>query len=230
MPNGIPLGHTLTRAGRELSDEEFEARLPFSPEKVEWNGGIFKDGRERMPVLAMLLELLGTDAAVAFGSVDVWEAAVAARRAGLLDDAVRADEPPPDRRAEETVARVFAVLTRHAESAGGRAFGPGATFTAFGDDPSVQPSVAYAAGAAADRPDVAVVVVDPNETYGSVWAKLDLYARSEVAFVWILHPDAERVEVRYGERQVRWLTAEDVLTAEPTLPGFACPVAALFES
>ena len=76
-----PIGQDVRRQGRRLTHEEFEARLNVAPEKIEWVGGIFTSDRERIAVLGMLLEVLGTDAAVRFGPLDAWEAAVAARRA-----------------------------------------------------------------------------------------------------------------------------------------------------
>jgi hypothetical protein len=75
------IGQDVRRGGRKLTQEEFEARLRVAPEKIKWVGGIFVSDRQRLIVLGMLQETLGVDAAVRFGDLEVWEAAVAARRA-----------------------------------------------------------------------------------------------------------------------------------------------------
>ena len=75
-----PIGSDVRLQGRELTDQEFESRLNAAPEKIEWDGGIFVSSRERRAVLGMLLEVMGTSAAVAFGPLSAWEEAVAARR------------------------------------------------------------------------------------------------------------------------------------------------------
>ena len=59
--------------------KKFERRLYQAPEKVEFVGGIFDSDRQRMTVLAMLLENLGIDRAVQLGKLKDWQAAVAER-------------------------------------------------------------------------------------------------------------------------------------------------------
>ena len=48
-----------------------------APEKIEFVGGIFAGDRERIAVLAMLLENLGIDRVVRFGNIEDWKAAIA---------------------------------------------------------------------------------------------------------------------------------------------------------
>ena len=84
MPN-TSIAQDVRRRGRELTNEEFEVRLDAAPERFEWDGGIFTSSRERLVVLGMSLEVLGTDAAVRFGPPDAWEGAVAARREACGD-------------------------------------------------------------------------------------------------------------------------------------------------
>jgi hypothetical protein len=67
----------IRREGREWKGEEFEKRIYQAPEKIEFKGGIFIYERERLTVLAMLLENLGIDKAVRFGKPEDWKAAVA---------------------------------------------------------------------------------------------------------------------------------------------------------
>jgi hypothetical protein len=67
----------IRREGRVWAGEEFDKRIYQAPEKIEFVGGIFADERERLIVLAMLLENLGIDTAVRLGDPADWKAAVA---------------------------------------------------------------------------------------------------------------------------------------------------------
>ena len=67
----------IRREGREWTREEWDRRIYQAPEKIEFAGGIFNHDRERMTVLAMLLENLGIDRAVQLGNAADWKAAVA---------------------------------------------------------------------------------------------------------------------------------------------------------
>ena len=67
----------IRRDGRRWTKEEFDCRIYQAPEKIEFVGGIFASDRERLNVLAMLLENLGIDMAVRFGELADWKAAVA---------------------------------------------------------------------------------------------------------------------------------------------------------
>jgi hypothetical protein len=67
----------IRREGRRWSDEEFEKRIYQAPEKIEFVDGIFTSEDERLTVLAMLLENLGTDKAVRLGNPKDWDAAIA---------------------------------------------------------------------------------------------------------------------------------------------------------
>jgi hypothetical protein len=70
----------VERKARRWTSEEFEERLAVAPEKIEFVGGIFVGDEQRHLVLGMLLENLGMEAALKFGRIDDWEAAIAARR------------------------------------------------------------------------------------------------------------------------------------------------------
>jgi hypothetical protein len=60
----------IRREGRRWSHEEFDRRIYEAPEKIEFVDGIFASERERLNVLAMLLENLGTDKVVRFGRLE----------------------------------------------------------------------------------------------------------------------------------------------------------------
>jgi hypothetical protein len=67
----------IRREGRRWTREEFDRRIYQAPEKIEFVGGMFASERERLTVLAMLLENLGIDKAVRFGKLADWKAAIA---------------------------------------------------------------------------------------------------------------------------------------------------------
>ena len=72
-----PADWDIRREGRRWTKAELDDRLYQAPEKIEFVGGIFSSERQRLTVLAMLLENLGIDKAVRFGRVADWKAAIA---------------------------------------------------------------------------------------------------------------------------------------------------------
>jgi hypothetical protein len=72
-----PAEWKIEREGREWKGEGFDKRIYQAPEKIEYVGGIFIDERQRLTVLAMLLENLGIDKAVQLGNLEDWKIAVA---------------------------------------------------------------------------------------------------------------------------------------------------------
>ncbi len=65
------------REGQQWMGEKFKNRIYQAPEKIEFvEGGIFTNERERLTVLAMILENLGIDKAVRLGDPADWKAAV----------------------------------------------------------------------------------------------------------------------------------------------------------
>jgi hypothetical protein len=67
----------IRREGRRWTREEFDHRIYQAPEKIEFVGGIFTNERQRLTVLATLLENLGIDKAVRLGKLADWKAAIA---------------------------------------------------------------------------------------------------------------------------------------------------------
>jgi len=72
-----PAEWKIEREGREWKGAEFDKRIDQAPEKIEYVGGIFINERQRLTVLAMLLENLGIDRAVQLGNPEDWKAAIA---------------------------------------------------------------------------------------------------------------------------------------------------------
>ena len=71
----------IRREGRKWSREEIEQKYyKLSPEKIELiEGKMFWNEEERLAMLALLLENVGMDAAVALGDPDLWRQAINAR-------------------------------------------------------------------------------------------------------------------------------------------------------
>jgi Uma2 family endonuclease len=78
-------------------------------------------------------------------------------------------------------------------------------------------------------PDLAVEVVSPSDRPGAVRAKSLEWLRAGVRLVWEVYPEEMRVIALQALDNINVLGIDDVLTAEPVLPGFACPVAELFD-
>lgn len=72
-----PAEWKIEREGCEWKGEEFDKRIHQAPEKIEYVGGIFINERQRLTVLAMLLENLGIDRAVQLGKLEDWKVAIA---------------------------------------------------------------------------------------------------------------------------------------------------------
>jgi hypothetical protein len=71
----------IGRKGRAWQSGEALERFYMAPEKIEMvSGKLFNSDRERLVMLALLLENLGTDAAVELGAPEVWRDAVARLR------------------------------------------------------------------------------------------------------------------------------------------------------
>jgi Uma2 family endonuclease len=79
-------------------------------------------------------------------------------------------------------------------------------------------------------PDLAVEVLSPDDRPGVVRAKIKQYVFYGVPLVWLIDPDPEVRTVRVYAGQMRGteLGEEDRIDGGDVLPGFACPVAALF--
>ena len=72
-----PVKWDIRREGRAWAADEALARYELTPEKFEmWKGKLFWDDTQRLTLLALLLENVGTDEAVRLGDPEVWRAAV----------------------------------------------------------------------------------------------------------------------------------------------------------
>jgi Uma2 family endonuclease len=78
-------------------------------------------------------------------------------------------------------------------------------------------------------PLLAVEVLSPTDKQEEIDEKIDEYLACGVQIVWVVNPHHRTVlEFRPNAEPVLFNATQD-LTAEPFLPGFKVPVAALFE-
>ena len=78
------------------------------------------------------------------------------------------------------------------------------------------------------RPDLAVEVVAPDDTYEDVEEKLADYFDAGVPLIWVVTPRTRTVLVYRADGTARRLRDTDELTADPIIPGFRAKVADLF--
>ena len=78
-------------------------------------------------------------------------------------------------------------------------------------------------------PDFAVEVLSPSETVSDTQEKLADYRAAGTALIWVVDPVKRLVTTYAADAPTRWLREGDALDGGAVLPGFALPVAALFE-
>jgi Uma2 family endonuclease len=79
-------------------------------------------------------------------------------------------------------------------------------------------------------PDLAVEVLSPGDRRAAVQAKVGEYLAAGVRAVWVLDPATRTVGVHPPGSVEQLLAADDVLDGGNVVPGFRCPVEALFPS
>lgn len=77
-------------------------------------------------------------------------------------------------------------------------------------------------------PDLAVEVVSPNHLSYEVEAKVVEYLDAGVPLIWVIDPEQRTVRIHRRDGSVSWLREKDELSGEDVVPGFRCPVAAIF--
>jgi Uma2 family endonuclease len=127
-----------------------------------------------------------------------------------------------------------------AHGRGGALFAAETGFRIFKDPDTVRaPDVAYVGPERLDQarvrgypdlaPDLVVEVVSPGDTAGEVRDKVRNWLEAGVRLVWALYPRTRSVIVHRPGGEARVLQADDILDAEPVLPGFSCRVGELFD-
>jgi Uma2 family endonuclease len=132
--------------------------------------------------------------------------------------------------------RIF--LDQHPEIGGGL-FAAETGFRLARDPDTVRaPDVAYVREANLPRarvrgypdlaPDFVVEVVSPNDTAAEIESKVQEWLRAGVVLVWVLYPSTQTVMAHRADGILHRLHGDEMLDADPVLPGFACLVAELF--
>jgi len=78
-------------------------------------------------------------------------------------------------------------------------------------------------------PDLAVEVVSPNDRFSEIEERIAIYLQAGVRLLWIVDPQARRVTVHTPDQLPRRLGPADTLDGNNVLPGFALPLADLFD-
>ena len=79
-------------------------------------------------------------------------------------------------------------------------------------------------------PDLVVEVVSPNDQPREVADKAAMWLSYGVRLVWVVRPENRTIEVHRSAADVRTLGESDALDGLDVLPGFSCPVSAVFGS
>jgi len=77
-------------------------------------------------------------------------------------------------------------------------------------------------------PDLAVEVVSPGDTLGEIDEKVQAWLAAGAKIVWVVNPRWCNVTVYRSPTDIRVLTEQDDLDGQDVVPGFRCPVAAIF--
>ena len=77
-------------------------------------------------------------------------------------------------------------------------------------------------------PDLVVEVFSPNDRQPALDAKIRMWLDAGVRLVLAVYPEAQEIHAHRDDGTVQRFGGNDTLTCEPVLPGFACPVAAIF--
>ena len=81
----------------------------------------------------------------------------------------------------------------------------------------------------AGPPILAVEILSPSDTQEDIDDNIVVYLETGVKLVWIVNPRFQTVAVYQAGSNPQMLNTDQELTAEPHLPGFRVPVAALFD-
>ncbi len=140
-------------------------------------------------------------------------------------------------------AAIAAVIYAHIRTGRlGMVLGPDAAYRLFGES-STRTRKPDASFVAAGRvtpsrdqdgywpiaPDLAVEVTSPNDGAEDLEEKLDEYLRAGVRLVWVVYVQTRNVWAYRPDGTAKRYRSGDLLPGEDVLPGFAVPVAELFE-
>ncbi len=79
-------------------------------------------------------------------------------------------------------------------------------------------------------PDLVVEVVSPSDQPREVADKVAMWLSHGVSIVWVVRPANRTIDVHRAPANVQTLSESDMLDGLDVLPGFTCPVNAVFDS
>jgi Uma2 family endonuclease len=77
-------------------------------------------------------------------------------------------------------------------------------------------------------PDLAVEVLSPGDRTGEIDEKIDAWLNAGCQAVWIVNPELQTVTIYRSRTDVSVVVAGEVLSGDPDVHGFSCPVDELF--
>ena len=77
-------------------------------------------------------------------------------------------------------------------------------------------------------PELVVEISSPSDSRSEVNDKARMWLSHGVRLVWVVHPGTRTVDVHRMDGEVSTLAADDALDGLDVLPGFACPLSAVF--
>ena len=170
---------------------------------------------------------------------EYWESPANSKHSELVRGEVVETMPPGAEHGEITIALGTLLRLWMKQGIGGYV-GAEAGFI-LGRDPDVirGPDIAYVR---ADRippggrpkafwniaPDLAVEIVSPSETIGTVREKVRDFLEAGTPLVWTIYPDEREVVAHTPDGVARTYGGDDILEHSDVLPGFSCKVSELF--
>ncbi len=76
--------------------------------------------------------------------------------------------------------------------------------------------------------DLAVEITSPTDKVYSLEAKVEEYLRAGVRLIWVIHPEVRVIEIFRADGSSSRIRSGGELSGEDVVPGFRCPVDALF--
>jgi Uma2 family endonuclease len=77
-------------------------------------------------------------------------------------------------------------------------------------------------------PDLALEITSPTDEVYDLEEKIEEYLRAGVRLIWVIHPEVRVVEVFRADGSTSRIRSGGELSGEDVVPGFRCPVDALF--
>lgn len=81
-----------------------------------------------------------------------------------------------------------------------------------------------------EAPSLVIEVVSPSDTVEEVGDKIERWFSGGVQMAWVVDPKRRTVTVYHALERIEVLTAAELLSGGPVIPGFTCRVADLFPS